>query len=68
METHMSDDRVRLLASKKEAAAMLGLSVRTIENYIRFKQLACRKIGRRTLVPVAAITRFAASDHASPTL
>lgn len=55
-----------LLVSKREAARMLALSVRSVENYINTKQLTARKAGRRTLVTVASLETFARRDHASP--
>jgi excisionase family DNA binding protein len=56
----------KLLYSKKEAASALSVSVRTLENYIRRKELIARRIGRRTLVPLASLEAFARRDHASP--
>jgi len=55
-----------ILLSKKEAAQMLGLSVRTISSYVATKQLRVRRIGRRTLLSRAEIVRFAQRDHAAP--
>jgi excisionase family DNA binding protein len=56
----------KLLVTKREAASALSVSVRTIEDFIRKKELAARKIGRRTLVPLASLEAFARRDHASP--
>jgi excisionase family DNA binding protein len=55
----------KLTVSINEAALMLGVSPRTIHNYIRTKQLSARKLGRRTVVPLRALELFAASDHPS---
>ena len=52
-----------LLMSKRESAAMLGLSVRTLENLIRQKELPARRIGRRCLIERQALERFARRDH-----
>jgi excisionase family DNA binding protein len=52
-----------LLISKREAAAMLGLSVRTLENLLSLKELPARRIGRRCLIEKAALERFARRDH-----
>jgi excisionase family DNA binding protein len=52
----------KLLCSKKEAAEILGVSVRTIENLISRKLLASRQIGRRRMVPFAACVQFARRD------
>jgi len=57
---------VKLLLTKRESASALSVSVRTIENYIRLKELPARKIGRRTLIPYSALEAFARRDHASP--
>jgi excisionase family DNA binding protein len=54
---------IPLLVSKQQAAAMLGVSLRTITTLIGRKQLACRRIGRRTLVPHASLIDFARRDH-----
>jgi len=56
----------KLLVTKREAASALSVSIRTIENFIRRKELAARKIGRRTLIPLTALEAFARRDHASP--
>ena len=48
-------ERIKLLVSKREAASALSVSVRTIENYIRRKELKVRKLGRRTLVVLASL-------------
>jgi len=56
----------RLLVTKREAASALSVSIRTVENFIRRKELAARKIGRRTLIPLASLEAFARRDHASP--
>lgn len=56
----------KILVSKREAAAALSLSVRTIENLIARKELVARRVGRRTLVVASSLTSFARRDHASP--
>jgi excisionase family DNA binding protein len=53
----------RILLDKKSAAAALSISVRSLENLIRARQLAVRRVGRRTLIPRAALEAFARSDH-----
>jgi len=65
----MSDSEqkaLKLLLTKREASLALSLSIRTIENYIRLKELTSRKIGRRRLIPVASVEQFARRDHKSP--
>lgn len=53
----------RLLLSKRDAAAMLGLSVRTVENLISSRELPARHIGRRCLIERQVLERFARRDH-----
>jgi hypothetical protein len=52
-----------LLVSKRDAALMLGVSPRTVSNLMRAKSLPCRRIGRRSLIPVASIKNFIRHDH-----
>jgi len=61
----MSD---RLLVSKRDAASLLSVSVRTIENLIAAKRLVARKLGRRTLIPRSAIEQLARRDTPSPSI
>ncbi len=56
-----------LLVSKREAASLLGICARTVENLIARKELPCRRIGRRTLIPFAALQQFAKRDHVTST-
>ena len=55
----------KLLLSKKECATALSVSVLTIENLIARKELAIRRIGSRTLIPIAALEAFVRRDHAT---
>jgi excisionase family DNA binding protein len=59
-------ERIKLLVSKREAALALGVSVRTVENYVGTKELVARRLGRRTLITVRSLEAFAQRDHASP--
>jgi excisionase family DNA binding protein len=54
---------VKLLHSKAEAAQMLNLSLRTIDNLIAFKELPVRRIRRRVLIPHSALMSFIKTDH-----
>ena len=57
-------DRIpKLLASKKEAAYSLGVSLRAVDYKIASGELPTRRIGRRVLVPVTALQKFARQDH-----
>jgi excisionase family DNA binding protein len=52
-----------LLVSKREAAALLGICVRSVDNYITTKELPCRRLGKRVLIPYSALVAFARRDH-----
>jgi len=52
-----------LLVSKREAAALLGICVRSVDNYIATKELPCRRFGKRVLIPYTALVAFARRDH-----
>jgi excisionase family DNA binding protein len=52
-----------LLVCKREAAAMLGISLRSVDNYIAKKELPCRRLGKRVLIPYTALVAFARRDH-----
>lgn len=58
-----ADPAFRLLHTKAEAAQMLAVSLRTIDNLIAFKQLPVRRIGRRVLVSRATLLNFAKGDR-----
>lgn len=51
-----------LLVTKKQAATLLGVSVRTIENLLTQKRLPPRKLGKRTLIPYSAVVQLARRD------
>jgi excisionase family DNA binding protein len=53
----------RLLYSIPEAATMLGLSRSTLYLLIQTRQLKTRRIGRRRMIPKAALEAFIKSDH-----
>jgi hypothetical protein len=52
-----------LLVSKRDAAALLGVCVRSIDNYIATKELPCRRLGKRVLIPYNSLVAFARRDH-----
>jgi len=57
---------VKMLLSKREAAEMLSVSERTIENLLARKALDSRKIGSRRLIVRASLERLARRDTPSP--
>lgn len=58
-----NEEAPRLLHSKAEAAQMLNVSVRTIDNLIAFKELPVRRIRRRVLITHSALLNFVKGDH-----
>jgi excisionase family DNA binding protein len=56
-------EQTPLLVSKRDAAALLSLCVRTVDNLIATKELPARRVGRRVLIPYSALVQFARRDH-----
>jgi len=52
-----------LLYTKRDAATLLSLSLRTVDNLIARKELRTVRIGRRVLIPVAELNQFIKRDH-----
>jgi excisionase family DNA binding protein len=48
----------QLAVNIPEAARRLGLSIRTIATLVSRRELASRKVGRRRIIPVAALEAF----------
>ena len=55
-----------LLIARREAARLLGLSLRCIDYLIQRGELPARRVGRRVLIPRGALEQFARRDHTSP--
>lgn len=53
----------RIFHGKRETAATLGISVRTLENLVAMREITPRRIGRRVLFERREIERFARRDH-----
>ena len=53
----------KLAVDIRTAAEMLGVSTRTLQNYIAAKILPARKIGRRTVILVSALKAFVRADQ-----
>lgn len=66
MSTHA--EKLPLAVDTREAARLLSVSPRTIQNYISAKLLPVRKIGRRTVIPMRALEVFLRSDQPSPVI
>jgi len=44
-----------LAVSKREAARLLGICTRTLENYISLKLIRAVRVGRRVLIPMRSV-------------
>lgn len=57
--------RAPILVSKREAAALLSVCVRTLDTLIARRELPARRVGKRVLIPYASLLTFANRDHAT---
>jgi excisionase family DNA binding protein len=48
-----------LVVPKREAARLLGVSLRTVDNYIGLKVIRSVRLGRRVLVPMSSVRNVA---------
>ena len=53
----------KLLVGREEAAEMLSISRRSVDNLLAQKRLTFRRIGSRVLIPVSDLRRFSRADH-----
>jgi excisionase family DNA binding protein len=56
-------DADKILINRKEAARLLSVSLRSLDNLILCKELPTRRVGRRVLIPRRALELFAGRDH-----
>ena len=63
---HYARMNAKLLLSKREAAQALSISLRGLEYLISRKELVARRVGRRVLIPTAALEQFVRRDHTGP--
>jgi excisionase family DNA binding protein len=56
---------IKFLYTVPQAAESLGISPKSVWNYLASGELKARRIGRRKLVTRDSLERFAAKDHAS---
>jgi excisionase family DNA binding protein len=54
----------KVLYTKREAAHLLSISLRSLDYLIFSNQLPARRVGRRVLVHRDSIEQFARRDHA----
>jgi excisionase family DNA binding protein len=57
-----------LLLTKQQAAALLNISVRTVGNLLRMRELVRRRIGSRCLIPKTSVEAFLRKDHQTRSL
>jgi excisionase family DNA binding protein len=53
----------KVLLTRREAALALSVSVRTIDTLLASNELPSRRIGRRRLIALDTLQRFARRDH-----
>jgi excisionase family DNA binding protein len=63
LEVNPMEPQPKLLYTKREAAQLLSLSIRSIDYLITSCEIASRRVGRRVLIHRDAIERFARQDH-----
>lgn len=56
----------KLAVGVREAAAMLSISRRQVQNYITVNVIPVHKVGRRTLILVRDLEAFLREDRPSP--
>ncbi len=56
-------DTDKILVNRKEAARLLSVSLRSLDNLILYRELPARRVGRRVLIPRRALEEFARRDH-----
>jgi excisionase family DNA binding protein len=61
----MQNNESIIAVGMAEAARRLGLSARTIATLVLGRELPSRKVGRRRIIPVAALEAFVRTGHAS---
>ena len=59
----MHRDETVLAVGIVEAARRLGLSARTVATLVSRHELPSRRVGRRRIIPVAALEAFLRPDH-----
>ena len=53
----------KLMYSKREAAEMLSISIRTLDYLITNNRITIRRIGKRILIQHQELVRFSKQDH-----
>jgi excisionase family DNA binding protein len=58
----MQNNETVIAVGMVEAARRLGLSARTVATLVLRRELPSRKVGRRRIIPVAALEAFVRAD------
>jgi excisionase family DNA binding protein len=58
----------KLLFTRAEAAALLSISLRTLDHLHARKEIRVRRVGRKILIPRAELERFTRNDHPGRTV
>ena len=56
----------KLLLSRRDAAQVLSISQRALDYLVATRRLTTRRIGKRVLIPVAELRRYARADPPDP--
>jgi excisionase family DNA binding protein len=56
-------DEGKILLGRKESAALLSISLRTLDSLLSRREIVARRIGRRLLISRTELERFARRDH-----
>jgi excisionase family DNA binding protein len=56
----------KLLLNRKEAAALLSVSVQSVDKLVHRGKLRCVRVGKRLLIPPEALQEFIKQKSASP--
>ncbi len=56
----------KLLLSRRDAAQLLSISQRALDYLVATQRLPARRIGKRVLIPVADLRKYARVDHPEP--
>jgi excisionase family DNA binding protein len=57
------EPQLKLLIDRKEAAARLSISLRTLDTLLASRQLPSKRLGRRVLIHTRDLEKFAAVSH-----
>ena len=56
----------KLLLSRRDAAQVLSISQRALDYLVATRRLPTRRIGKRVLIPMADLRKYARADHPEP--